>query len=102
MGKMKPSASSSLRQYVGEFCDTFTSDGKILFHHAYRKSAASQQSSQVKASILQLLTAQKIGQVSLSLNCKHPATGCSSGPSKFPHFVKDVRKTFMLAGMPLF
>jgi hypothetical protein len=45
-GKVKSSASSRLRQNVSEFKNVFTSDHKVIFSQARRKSIAKQQRSQ--------------------------------------------------------
>jgi hypothetical protein len=47
MGKVKSSASSHFHQYVSDFKDVFTSDGKVLFCLACGKSIVAQQHSQV-------------------------------------------------------
>jgi hypothetical protein len=47
MRKVKSSDSSRLRQYVSDFKDVFTSDGKVLFCQACGKSVVAQQLSQV-------------------------------------------------------
>jgi hypothetical protein len=47
MGKAKSSESSHLRQYVSDFKDVFTSDGKVIFCQACEKSVVIQHHSQV-------------------------------------------------------
>jgi hypothetical protein len=47
MEKVKSSDSSCLLQYVSDFKDVFTSDGKVLFSQACGKSIVAQQHSQV-------------------------------------------------------
>jgi hypothetical protein len=48
MGKVKSNDSSRLRQYVSDFKDVFTSEGKVLFRQACGKSTVAQHRSQVK------------------------------------------------------
>jgi hypothetical protein len=109
MGKVKSSDSSHLRQYISDFKDVFTSDGKVLLRQACGKSVVAQQHSQVTqhlsgskhiAAIAQLK--QKDSPCKQSLIGESSATSSSSGPSKFATFVKDLCKVFVSADIPLF
>jgi hypothetical protein len=90
MEKVKSSDSSRLRQYISDFKDVFTSDGKVLLRQACGKSIVAQQHSQVT----QNLSGSLIGESS--------ATSSSSGPSKFATFAKDLWKGFVSADITLF
>jgi hypothetical protein len=109
MGKVKSSDSSRLHQYVSDFKDVFTSDGKVLLCQACGKSVVAQQHSQVTqhlsgskhiAAIAQLK--QKDSPGKQPLIGESSATSSSSGPSKFATFAKDLCKAFVSADIPLF
>jgi hypothetical protein len=89
MGKVKSSDSSRLRQYVSDFKDVFTSDGKVLFRQAFGKSIVAKQRSQVSqhisgskhiAAIARLKQKDRPGKQSLI--GESSATSPSSGPTK--------------------
>jgi hypothetical protein len=86
MGKVKFSDSSHLRQYVSDFKDGLTSDGKVLFCQACGKSVVAQQRSQV---IAQLKQKDRLGRQSLI--GESSTTSSSSGTSKFAIFATSVQ-----------
>jgi hypothetical protein len=108
-GKVKSGDSSRLRQYVSNFKDVLTSDGKVLFCQACGKSTVSQQLSQVTqhlsgnthiAVIVRLKQKDRPGRQ--SLNGESSVTSSSSGPSKFATFATDLCKASVPADIPLF
>jgi hypothetical protein len=109
MGQVKSSDSSRLRQYVSDFKDVFTSDGKVLFCRACGKFIVTQQRSHVTqhisgnkhiAAIVRLKQKDRPGKQSLI--GESSATSSSSGPSKFSTFAADLCKAFVSADIPLF
>jgi hypothetical protein len=108
MRKVKSGDSSRLRQYVSDFKDVITSDGKVIFCQT-RKPIVSQQRSHVTqrlsgskhvAAIARLK--QKDGPGKQSLIGESSAPISSSCPSKFATFATDLCKAFVSADMPLF
>jgi hypothetical protein len=98
MGKVKSSDSSRLRQYVSDFKDVFTSDGKVIFCQACGKSVVAQQCSQVTqhlsgskhiAAIVRLKQKYRPGKQSVI--GESSATSPSSGPTKIATFVTSVQ-----------
>jgi hypothetical protein len=90
MGKLKSTKSFRLRQYVSDFKDVFTSDGKVLFCKACGKSIVAQQRSQITqhssgtkyiAATDRLKLKDRPGKQSLI--GRSSATSSSSGPFKF-------------------
>jgi hypothetical protein len=109
MGKVKSSDSSSLRQYVSDFKDVFTSDSKVIICQACGKSIVPQQRSQVTqhssgskhtAAIARLKQKDRPGRQSLI--GESSATSSSSGPSRFVTFATDLCKEYVSADIPLF
>jgi hypothetical protein len=103
MRKVKSSACSCLHQYVSEFKDVFTSDGKVLFCQACCKSVVIQQHSQVTqhlsgsqhiAAIVGLKDwpgrKSVVGELSATIS------------SKFATFATDLCKAFVSTDIPLF
>jgi hypothetical protein len=87
MGEVKSRATSHSCQYVSEFNDVFTSDGKILFCQTWGKASVTQQHSQVT----QYLSGSKhivtVGGLkdwpTRQSLIDESSTSFSSGPSKF-------------------
>jgi hypothetical protein len=107
-GEVKSTGSSRLRQYVSDFKDVFTSDGKVLFCQACGISVVAQQRSQVTqhlsgskhaAATARLKQKDKPGKQSLI--GEYSATS-SSEPSKFATFPTDLCKAFVSADITLF
>jgi hypothetical protein len=107
-GKVKCSDSSRLRQYVSDFKDMFTSDGKVPFCQACGKSIVAQQHSQVTqhlsgskhiAAIARLKQKDRPGKQYV---IGESSATSSSGPSKFATFATDLCKAFVSADIPLF
>jgi hypothetical protein len=93
MRKVKSSTSSSLRQYISEFKDVFTSDNEVLFCQECGKSTVAQQHSQ----FAQHLSGSKhnaaaVGLSRQSLTGESSATS-SSRPSRFAIFATVLYKS---------
>jgi hypothetical protein len=109
MAEVKSSDSSRLHQYVSDFKDVFTSDGKVLFCQACGKSIVAQQCSQVtqhlsgsKHIAATARLKQKDWPDRQSLIGESSATSSSSGPSKFATFATDLCKAFVSANITHF
>jgi hypothetical protein len=107
MGKVKYSASSRLRQYVSDFKDVFTSDGKVLLCQACGKSVVAQRRSQVTQHLSRNKHTTAVARLKDRpgrhfLIDESSAASSSSGPSKFDTFASDLCKAFVSADVPLF
>ena len=102
MPKSKTSTSCRLQQYVLEFKDTFTSDGKILYCQPCGKAIKVEQRSQVtqhlsgnKHKVAALRQAKKQPLIS------EPVPSASIQPCRFSVYCEDLCRAFVSADIPI-
>lgn len=104
MPKIKVNVSHRLRQYVQEFKDTFSTDGKILYCQPCGKSIKADQRSQVTQHLSgnkHIIAASRSASKQVLLSETGPSSSHSQ-PSKSREFYSDICKTFISADIPLF